>query len=151
MLLQSFVFCPYCYNNPPFRDMRKLSGCNSCTHPTCPYSQQTNGVSSCSMCENGVFVLDPGSAPKWKLCCNRYLKKCLLLYSYLELALIFRCSATLYIALLLNRFSVQFYLIGFIDSYLKFIRNFKFKNIEKKKTVYFKLNSVNISMILQRN
>ncbi|XP_035229457.1 DNA topoisomerase 3-beta-1-like, partial [Stegodyphus dumicola] len=67
---KSFIFCPYCYNNPPFRDMRKLSGCNSCTHPTCPYSLQSNGVSNCSMCDGGVLVLDPGSGPKWKLSCN---------------------------------------------------------------------------------
>ncbi|XP_054712265.1 DNA topoisomerase 3-beta-1-like isoform X2 [Uloborus diversus] len=68
---KSFIFCPYCYNNPPFRDMRKLSGCNSCTHPTCPYSLNSNGVSNCSNCEGGVLVLDPGSGPKWKLSCNR--------------------------------------------------------------------------------
>ena len=38
---KSYVFCPYCYNNPPFRDMvkGKTSGCNSCTHPTCPHGQ----------------------------------------------------------------------------------------------------------------
>ncbi len=36
---KSFVFCPYCYNNPPFPDMRKDSGCNSCTHPTCQHGQ----------------------------------------------------------------------------------------------------------------
>merc|ERR1719367_1751379 len=37
---KSYVFCPYCYNNPPFREMRKgASGCNSCTHPTCAHGQ----------------------------------------------------------------------------------------------------------------
>ncbi|KAL3266012.1 hypothetical protein HHI36_010201 [Cryptolaemus montrouzieri] len=68
---KSFVFCPYCYNHPPFKDMKKGGGCNSCTHPTCPYSLNTNGICSCSNCEFGVFVLDPSSGPKWKIGCNR--------------------------------------------------------------------------------
>ncbi|KAJ3659335.1 hypothetical protein Zmor_011025 [Zophobas morio] len=68
---KSFVFCPYCYNHPPFKDMRKGNGCNSCSHPTCPYSLNTNGVCSCVECESGVLVLDPSSGPKWKLGCTR--------------------------------------------------------------------------------
>lgn len=54
-----------------FRDMKKGSGCNNCTHPTCAHSLNSNGVSSCVECEGGVLVLDPASAPKWKLGCNR--------------------------------------------------------------------------------
>ncbi|KAJ8984467.1 hypothetical protein NQ317_012533 [Molorchus minor] len=68
---KSFVFCPYCYNNPPFKDMKKANGCNSCSHPTCPYSLNANGVCNCAECEYGVLVLDPSSGPKWKLGCNR--------------------------------------------------------------------------------
>lgn len=68
---RSFVFCPYCYNNAPFKDMRKGNGCNSCTHPTCQYSLNSNGVINCAECEYGVLVLDPSSGPKWKLGCNR--------------------------------------------------------------------------------
>lgn len=68
---KSFTFCPYCYNHPPFKDMKKGNGCNSCTHPTCPYSLNTNGVCSCSNCEFGVLVLDQSSGPKWKIGCNR--------------------------------------------------------------------------------
>nr|CAH7748475.1 unnamed protein product [Callosobruchus chinensis] len=68
---RSYVFCPYCYNNPPFKDMKKESGCNSCLHPTCPYSLHTNGVCNCAECDYGVMVLDPSSGPKWKLGCNR--------------------------------------------------------------------------------
>ncbi|KAG7304724.1 DNA topoisomerase 3-beta-1 [Plutella xylostella] len=67
---KSFPLCPYCYNHPPFRDMKKGFGCNSCTHPTCPYGVNSTGVSGCVECESGVLVLDP-SAPKWKLGCNR--------------------------------------------------------------------------------
>lgn len=66
---KSFPLCPYCYNHPPFREMRKGLGCNSCVHPTCPYGVEATGVCSCVEC-GGVLVLDP-SAPKWKLGCNR--------------------------------------------------------------------------------
>ncbi|XP_046748584.1 DNA topoisomerase 3-beta-1 [Diprion similis] len=69
---KSYTFCPYCYNNPPFRDMKRgMSGCNSCTHPTCPHGMYNNGISSCLECETGILVLDPSAAPKWKLGCNR--------------------------------------------------------------------------------
>ncbi|XP_023029815.2 DNA topoisomerase 3-beta [Leptinotarsa decemlineata] len=68
---KSFVFCPYCYNNPPFKDMKKGSGCNSCSHPTCLYSLNSNGICNCAECEFGILVLDPSSGPKWKLGCNR--------------------------------------------------------------------------------
>lgn len=53
------------------RDMKKgLSGCNSCTHPTCPHGMNSNGLSSCLECDFGILVLDPSTAPKWKLGCN---------------------------------------------------------------------------------
>ncbi|KAL6259332.1 hypothetical protein P5V15_009247 [Pogonomyrmex californicus] len=69
---KSYTFCPYCYNNPPFRDMKKgMSGCNSCTHPTCAHGMNSNGLSSCLECDLGILVLDPSAAPKWKLGCNR--------------------------------------------------------------------------------
>lgn len=48
-----------------------MSGCNSCTHPTCPHSMNSNGLSSCLECDLGILVLDPSAAPKWKLGCNR--------------------------------------------------------------------------------
>lgn len=68
---RSYPLCPYCYNNAPFKDMPKNSGCNSCTHPTCPNSMMLLGVSACSECQFGVLVLDCTSAPKkWKLACN---------------------------------------------------------------------------------
>ncbi|KAM7300249.1 hypothetical protein ISCGN_020813 [Ixodes scapularis] len=69
--MQSFIFCPYCYNHPPFRDTGHQIGCNSCTHPTCPHSMMANGISVCPECTSGVLVLDPASAPKWKIGCNR--------------------------------------------------------------------------------
>lgn len=80
---KSYVFCPYCYNHPPFPDMfRKgggpsmssmssmMSGCNRCSHPTCPHGRNAHGVSACVECDSGVLVLDPASMPKWKLVCN---------------------------------------------------------------------------------
>lgn len=48
-----------------------LSGCNACTHPTCPHGLNSNGLSSCLECDTGILVLDPSAAPKWKLVCNR--------------------------------------------------------------------------------
>lgn len=68
---RSYPFCPYCYNHPPFRDMPKNAGCNSCTHPTCSHSLNTLGISSCVECEQGVLVLDCTLAPSWKIGCNR--------------------------------------------------------------------------------
>ncbi|KAF0307218.1 DNA topoisomerase 3-beta-1 [Amphibalanus amphitrite] len=68
---RSFVLCPYCYNHPPFPDMGKGSGCNSCSHPSCRHGVSQTGVSACSCCERGVLTLDPSSAPRWKLVCNR--------------------------------------------------------------------------------
>lgn len=67
---KSYPLCPYCYNHPPFRDMAKNSGCNSCPHPTCAHSLTLLGVSSCIECDRGILVLDCTSSPKWKLVCN---------------------------------------------------------------------------------
>lgn len=51
--------------------MPKLSGCNSCTHPTCAHSLINLGVSSCIECDRGVLVLDcTTTSKKWKLGCN---------------------------------------------------------------------------------
>ena len=68
---KSFVFCPYCYSNPPFPGMSGGSNCSSCTHPTCLHGVNSLGVSSCVECDMGVLVLDPASIPKWKLVCNK--------------------------------------------------------------------------------
>lgn len=45
--------------------------CTLCPHPTCKHSLIKQGVSSCPECDNGTLVLDPVSAPKWRLDCNR--------------------------------------------------------------------------------
>lgn len=68
---RSYPLCPYCYNQPAFRDMKKHSGCNLCLHPTCPQGFYVNGIASCLQCDNGVLVLDPSSGPKWKVGCNK--------------------------------------------------------------------------------
>uniref|UniRef100_A0A914CBZ5 DNA topoisomerase n=1 Tax=Acrobeloides nanus TaxID=290746 RepID=A0A914CBZ5_9BILA len=73
-LARSYALCPYCFNNPPFPDMKEHSGCNACTHPSCPHSMITQGVAQClNNCYNGqgVLVLDPQSGPKWRLVCNK--------------------------------------------------------------------------------
>ena len=46
-------------------------GCNECTHPSCQHSLGSLGISQCVECEGGVLVLDPTSAPKWRMACNR--------------------------------------------------------------------------------
>ncbi|XP_064209332.1 DNA topoisomerase 3-beta-1 isoform X1 [Anguilla rostrata] len=68
---KSYPLCPYCFSNPPFRDMKKGMGCNECTHPTCQHSLNSLGIGQCVECEGGVLVFDPTSGPKWKMACNR--------------------------------------------------------------------------------
>ncbi|XP_016287993.2 DNA topoisomerase 3-beta-1 isoform X3 [Monodelphis domestica] len=68
---KSYPLCPYCYNHPPFRDMKKGMGCNECTHPSCQHSLSMLGIGQCVECESGVLVLDPTSGPKWKMACNK--------------------------------------------------------------------------------
>ncbi|ESO91570.1 hypothetical protein LOTGIDRAFT_217319 [Lottia gigantea] len=77
---KSYPLCPYCYNNPPFNDMRKGMGCNECTHPTCAHSFSKNGVSECVECDRGILVIDQSSGPKWKMACN----KCNVVIHFLE-------------------------------------------------------------------
>lgn len=67
---KSTSVCPYCYNHPPFPDMRKGMGCNQCSHPTCQQSEEVLSVADCTECEKGSLILDPTSAPKWRLACN---------------------------------------------------------------------------------
>ena len=45
--------------------------CTLCPHPTCKHSMIRQAVSSCPECESGSLVLDPVSAPKWRVDCNR--------------------------------------------------------------------------------
>ncbi|KAI1722746.1 DNA topoisomerase domain-containing protein [Ditylenchus destructor] len=73
-LATSFAFCPHCFNHPPFEEMKKGAGCHECPHPSCPNSFRTQGVLPClAECNNGtgVLILDPQSAPKWRLTCNK--------------------------------------------------------------------------------
>lgn len=85
---KSFPLCPYCYNSPPFEGINTLYGaaktnpssgasskgmgmpCFLCPHPTCRHSLITQGVCACPEC-SGTLVLDPVSAPNWKLNCNK--------------------------------------------------------------------------------
>ena len=68
---KSFVFCPYCYSNPPFPGMKAGDTCSSCTHPTCQHGLNNLGVSGCGDCDSGILTLDSASIPKWKLVCNK--------------------------------------------------------------------------------
>ncbi|KAI8089922.1 DNA topoisomerase [Halteromyces radiatus] len=71
-----YPLCPYCYNHPPFENVKKHMACNHCPHPTCTHSMVKNAVCSCPESERpedpcpGSLVLDATSAPRWKLSCN---------------------------------------------------------------------------------
>lgn len=72
---KSYVLCPNCYNNPPFEDMRKLSGCNGCPNADCSESMVNNKIGDCTSCTwNGSMILDTTSGHgggKWKIFCNK--------------------------------------------------------------------------------
>lgn len=104
-ILQSFPLCPYCFNNPPFPDMRKQFGCNQCTHPTCQHALIQHGVCECVECETGILVLDPTSYPKWRMACNKQVS---LTQLVLKLLTVFKASwyrlLTLKAFLFINRY-----------------------------------------------
>ncbi|XP_047134051.1 DNA topoisomerase 3-beta-1 isoform X1 [Hydra vulgaris] len=77
---KSFPLCPFCFSNPPLDGMKEKSGCNQCTHPTCKHSLAKLSVMECDACDGGVLVLEPFSAPKWQLSCN----KCNCIWSLLK-------------------------------------------------------------------
>lgn len=82
---KSYPFCPQCYNNPPFEDMKKAQGCNECTHQECEHSMTTNTIRACTSCTyNGKLTLDTGSGPKkWYISCTR----CSVMYQGLDKAI----------------------------------------------------------------
>ena len=45
--------------------------CTMCPHLGCQHSFLQQGVTPCPECEGGALVLDPLSAPKWRLDCNK--------------------------------------------------------------------------------
>lgn len=72
---KSYLVCPYCYNQPPFKGVSKGMGCNLCPHFSCPHAKPQQRVDKCPECEHGILVLEPhfnigGPAPKWKIACN---------------------------------------------------------------------------------
>eukprot|EP01094_Clydonella_sp_ATCC50884_P016000 TRINITY_DN2668_c0_g3_i1.p1 TRINITY_DN2668_c0_g3~~TRINITY_DN2668_c0_g3_i1.p1 ORF type:complete len:846 (+),score=211.68 TRINITY_DN2668_c0_g3_i1:225-2762(+) len=68
---KSYPVCPHCFNYPALEGMATGKGCNECTHPTCEHSLARNGVGECQECEDGVLVINPISAPKWHMDCNK--------------------------------------------------------------------------------
>ena len=72
---QSYLVCPYCYNEPPFKGKHKGMGCNMCPHQSCPHAMPLHSVDKCAECEYGIMVLEPrlqtgGPSPKWQISCN---------------------------------------------------------------------------------
>ncbi len=45
--------------------------CTMCPHVGCQHSFLRQGVTPCPECEAGTLVLDPLSAPAWRLDCNK--------------------------------------------------------------------------------
>lgn len=79
---KTYPLCPLCYNYPPFEGVSKLEAgagsttklgmpCTTCLHPTCKHSPAQQGVLACPECSVGMLVLDPVSAPRWRLDCSR--------------------------------------------------------------------------------
>ncbi|KAF7492312.1 DNA topoisomerase 3-beta-1 [Sarcoptes scabiei] len=67
-----FIFCPNCYNDPPFEDMLKQSECFRCTNDSCQYSKRNNTLCQCLSCDyQGLLMLEQGSAPNWKFVCTK--------------------------------------------------------------------------------
>ncbi|GBG76124.1 hypothetical protein CBR_g21873 [Chara braunii] len=52
------------------KNVRGGMPCTMCPHPTCRHSMVKQGVCGCPECD-GTLVLDPVSAPKWRLDCSR--------------------------------------------------------------------------------
>ncbi|RNA45016.1 DNA topoisomerase 3-beta-1 [Brachionus plicatilis] len=66
-------FCPYCFNNPPFDDMKKGDGCINCSHPTCAHGFTSNALSKCFECQTGLMLFDGTTPPKFRVICNNKL------------------------------------------------------------------------------
>jgi DNA topoisomerase-3 len=49
--------------------------CTTCLHPTCQHSPAQQAMAACPNCAtaglSGALVLDPVSAPKWRIDCSR--------------------------------------------------------------------------------
>ncbi|CAO3611622.1 unnamed protein product [Cunninghamella echinulata] len=71
-----YPLCPFCFNHPPFEEIKKNMGCNHCLNSGCAHSMLKNKVCPCPESENqensckGSLILDATSAPRWKLSCN---------------------------------------------------------------------------------
>ena len=62
--LKQFVFCPLCYNTPPYEDMPKDSPCISCSDKNCDKAMIKNQVRICLQCNHdGRVVLESWSGP----------------------------------------------------------------------------------------
>ena len=70
---KTFVFCPKCFNSPPYEDMEKASACISCTDKNCDKAMIKNQVRICLKCSlDGRVVLESWSGPsRWRFVCNK--------------------------------------------------------------------------------
>lgn len=69
--IKSYPFCPNCFNNPPFEDMNKKSGCNKCSHTSCEFSSINSSLTKCLDVDcKGILYFDKLTKPKYKINCN---------------------------------------------------------------------------------
>ncbi|KAJ1613069.1 putative DNA topoisomerase III beta-1 [Cryptosporidium canis] len=66
------IFCPRCYNDPPFMDANDNMHCNLCPHQTCSFSLKSTFLMACpnQECRNGIVTLDISSQPDWRFDCS---------------------------------------------------------------------------------
>ncbi|OII73131.1 DNA topoisomerase III beta-1 [Cryptosporidium ubiquitum] len=67
------IFCPRCYNDPPFMDAKDNMFCKLCPHQTCNFSLKSTFFMACpnQECRDGIITLDLSSSPDWKFDCSR--------------------------------------------------------------------------------
>lgn len=67
------IFCPRCYNDPPFTDAKDNMFCKLCPHQTCNFSLKSTFFMACPNreCSDGIITLDLSSSPDWKFDCSK--------------------------------------------------------------------------------
>ncbi|KAF7457030.1 DNA topoisomerase 3-beta-1 [Cryptosporidium felis] len=67
------IFCPRCYNDPPFVNATENMYCRSCPHRTCSFSLESSYFMVCpnKQCNDGIITQDMSSSPDWKFDCSK--------------------------------------------------------------------------------
>ncbi|CUV06663.1 unnamed protein product [Cryptosporidium hominis] len=67
------IFCPRCYNDPPFLDAKENMLCKFCPHQTCNFSLKSTFFMACPSqgCRDGIITMDSSSTSDWRFDCSR--------------------------------------------------------------------------------